>query len=52
MLLAGVQLISLGVLGVYLGRVYEEVNARPLFLIAEDVGIEKPKTPEATGTRS
>ena len=52
MLLAGVQLISLGVLGEYLGRVYEEVKARPLFLIAEEVGIEKPKTPEATGTRS
>jgi hypothetical protein len=47
-----VQLISLGVLGEYLGRVYEEVKARPLFLIAEEVGIEKPKTPEATGTRS
>ena len=51
MLLAGVQLISLGVLGEYLGRVYEEVKARPLFLIAEEVGVEKPKTPEATGTR-
>ena len=42
MLLAGVQLISLGVLGEYLGRVYEEVKARPLFLVAEEVGIGKP----------
>jgi polyisoprenyl-phosphate glycosyltransferase len=42
MLLAGVQLISLGVLGEYLGRVYEEVKARPLFLVAEEVGIAKP----------
>lgn len=42
MLLAGVQLISLGVLGEYLGRVYEEVKARPLFLVAEEVGIVKP----------
>ena len=41
MLLAGVQLISLGVLGEYLGRVYEEVKARPLFLVAEEVGIGK-----------
>ncbi len=42
MLLAGVQLISLGVLGEYLGRVYEEVKARPLFLVAETVGITRP----------
>lgn len=41
MLLAGVQLISLGVLGEYLGRVYEEVKARPLFLVAEEVGFGK-----------
>jgi polyisoprenyl-phosphate glycosyltransferase len=52
MLLAGVQLISLGVLGEYLGRVYEEVKARPLFLVAEEVGIAKAKTPEAAGARS
>ena len=41
MLLAGVQLISLGVLGEYLGRVYEEVKSRPLFLVAEEVGVGK-----------
>jgi polyisoprenyl-phosphate glycosyltransferase len=35
---AGVQLIFLGVLGEYLGRVYEEVKARPLFLVREEVG--------------
>ncbi len=36
---AGVQLIFLGVLGEYLGRVYEEVKARPLFLVREEVGV-------------
>ena len=35
---AGVQLISLGVIGEYLGRVYEEVKGRPLFLVAEELG--------------
>jgi glycosyltransferase involved in cell wall biosynthesis len=41
MFFAGVQLISLGVLGEYLGRMYEEVKGRPLFLVAEEVGIER-----------
>lgn len=37
MLLSGVQLISLGVIGEYLGRVYEEVKRRPLFIVAEQI---------------
>ena len=40
MLLAGVQLISLGILGEYLGRVYEEVKRRPLFIVAEEIGMQ------------
>jgi dolichol-phosphate mannosyltransferase len=32
-LLAGVQLTSLGILGEYIGRIYDEVKRRPLFLI-------------------
>lgn len=38
--LGGVQLISLGVLGEYLGRVYTEVKGRPLYLIAEQKGFQ------------
>lgn len=44
MFFAGVQLISLGVLGEYLGRMYEEVKGRPLFLVAEELGIERPQS--------
>jgi polyisoprenyl-phosphate glycosyltransferase len=48
MFFAGVQLISLGVLGEYLGRMYEEVKGRPLFLVAEELGFERP-SPGAKG---
>jgi dolichol-phosphate mannosyltransferase len=34
--LGGVQLLCLGIIGQYLGRMYDEIKARPLFLIAED----------------
>ena len=39
MFFAGVQLVSLGVIGEYLARIYEEVKARPLYLISEEVGM-------------
>ena len=46
MFFAGVQLISLGVIGEYLGRVYEEVKGRPLFIVAETVGNLTAATPD------
>lgn len=38
MLASGLQLLSLGVLGEYIGRVFEEVKARPLFVVRRRTG--------------
>ena len=48
MFFAGVQLISLGVLGEYLGRMYEEVKGRPLFLVSEELGFDRSPSGAAT----
>jgi dolichol-phosphate mannosyltransferase len=38
LLLGGTQIFFMGVIGEYLARVFEEVKARPLYLIAETIG--------------
>jgi len=43
--MGGVQLISVGILGAYIARIYEEVKRRPKFIVEEAAGFEA--TPRA-----
>jgi dolichol-phosphate mannosyltransferase len=39
--LGGVQMIAIGILGEYIGRIYEEIKQRPLYVVADVVGIDR-----------
>lgn len=42
---AGIQLSALGILGEYIGRIFDEVKERPLFFIKDEINFdEKLKT--------
>ncbi len=43
--LGGIQLISLGIIGEYLSRIYDEVRGRPLYVINETQGFEETAPP-------
>jgi hypothetical protein len=38
MFLSGIQLLSIGVLAEYVGRIYDEVKRRPIYLVSERLG--------------
>jgi dolichol-phosphate mannosyltransferase len=38
--LGGVQLICTGILGEYIGRIYEEIKQRPLYVVQEKLGLD------------
>jgi dolichol-phosphate mannosyltransferase len=42
--LGGVQMISIGILGEYVGRIYEEIKQRPLYVVREKIGIDEGRS--------
>lgn len=51
--MGGIQLLSLGILGLYLGRQYREVKKRPLYIVSDKFGFARDSCdPKSDGERS
>ncbi len=51
MFLGGIQLITIGILGEYIGRIYEEIKQRPLYIVQERLGFAPDSMAQADAHR-
>jgi dolichol-phosphate mannosyltransferase len=46
LLLSGIQLMAIGLIGEYVGRIYDEVKGRPLYVVRARVNVTAPSADE------
>jgi len=50
--LSGINMIMTGITGLYVGRIHAEVKRRPLYVLSEKVGFDRPATAQSATTES